>query len=164
MRIGVISDTHIPIFTSEIPSEVRKVFSSCDLIVHAGDIVESRVIEEFRKIAETKAVHGNMDSEELQRMLPESLIFEVSGKKIGVIHGRGSGKTLLDLVRNFFKTKPDIIIFGHSHTPFNETIGGTLYFNPGSATDTMLSGKRTYGVISIEGDEIRSQIVEMGQR
>ncbi|HPN73159.1 MAG TPA: metallophosphoesterase family protein [Candidatus Omnitrophota bacterium] len=162
MRIGVISDTHIPIFSSGVPLEIRRVFSSCDLIVHAGDMVDVRAMEEFRKIAETKAVQGNMDSEDLKKTLPEHLMFEAGGKKIGVVHGRGSGKAVLEWVKDFFKSKPDIVIFGHSHLPFNEKIGGTLYFNPGSATDTMLSGKRTYGIISIENGDVKAEIVEIG--
>ena len=163
MRIGVLSDTHIPIFSRDIPTEVRTGLASCEIIVHAGDIVESRTIKELGKIAETKAVHGNMDSAELKRMLPESLVFEVGGKKIGVIHGRGSGKAVLDWVKGFFKSELDIVIFGHSHMPFNKKIGDTLFFNPGSATDILLSGKRTYGIIIIEGNEVCGEIIKIGK-
>jgi uncharacterized protein len=161
MRIGVISDTHIPFFSPGLPLEVTKALSCCDVIVHAGDIVDVGTIEKLQEITATKAVHGNMDSEELKKVLPESIIFEAGGKKIGVVHGRGSGKNVLNWVRDFFKLKLDIVIFGHSHMPFNEMIGSTLFFNPGSATDTILSGKRTYGIISIEGGEVAAEIVEV---
>ncbi len=163
MRIGVISDTHIPFFTRSIPQPVLESFATCDVIVHAGDIIESSVIEKLKTMAETRAVHGNMDSEELKRLLPDRLVFEVGGKRIGVTHGKGSGKKVLDEVRNIFDKKVDIVIFGHSHMPFNENIGGTLFFNPGSATDTLFQGKRTYGIITIEGDIVRGEIIEIGQ-
>ena len=163
MKIGVISDTHIPFFSREISSQVREGLASCDLIVHAGDIVETAALEEFCKIAETKAVHGNMDSDELKKILPESLVFEVEGKKIGLTHGKGSGKVVLTWVKSFFGNNMDIVIFGHSHAPFNEKIGGTLFFNPGSATDTIFSGTRTYGLIFIEGNNVRGEIVEIVQ-
>lgn len=161
MRIGVISDTHIPFFSSGIPDEVRERFTGCDLIVHAGDIVEAEAIAELEKIAETKAVQGNMDSDELKKILPESLIFEAAGKKIGVTHGKGRGKAVLEWVKSFFGSKLDVVIFGHSHMPFNEKIGGTLFFNPGSATDTIFSRKRTFGMIYIEGKIVRGEILEM---
>jgi uncharacterized protein len=161
MRIGVISDTHIPVFLSGIPTDVKNVFATCDMIVHAGDIVEEGVIDELRKIAETKAVHGNMDSDSLKRNLPASIVFDAGGKKIGLTHGKGTGKGVLEWVRAQFRGDLDIIIFGHSHTPLNEKIGNTLFFNPGSATDTVFSGKRTYGIITIDGEEARGEIFEI---
>lgn len=163
MTIGVISDTHIPFSSKEIHPEVKKIFASCDLIVHAGDMVEVSVLKELQGISETKAVCGNMDSDELKKMLPESIVFEVGGKKIGVVHGKGSGKNVLEWVKNFFGSKLDVVIFGHSHTPFSEKIGGTLFFNPGSATDTIFSKKRTYGLIHIEGNDVRGEIVEVSK-
>lgn len=163
MKIGVISDTHIPFFSSHIPSEVRNSFSSCDLIVHAGDIVEAGALDELKGIAETRAVQGNMDSDELKSSLPDSIVFEFSGKKIGVVHGKGSGKTVLDWVKGFFSERLDIVIFGHSHTCFNEKIGNTLYFNPGSATDTIFSRRRTYGLIYVEGENMRGEIIEIAR-
>jgi len=89
MIIGVLSDTHIPFFAREIPHEIMDAFRSCDLIVHAGDILELSVIETLQQIAETKAVRGNMDTDEVKKALPESIVFEAGHKKVGVTHGRG---------------------------------------------------------------------------
>lgn len=161
MMIGVISDTHIPFSSKDIHPEVKKTFASCDLIIHAGDMVEASVLKELREISETKAVCGNMDSDELKKMLPESIVFEFGGKKIGVVHGKGTGKSILEWVKIFFGSKLDIVIFGHSHTPFIEKIGGTLFFNPGSATDTIFSKKRTYGLIHIEDNDVRGEILDV---
>ena len=161
MKIGVISDTHIPVFSKDLPAAVREAFSTCDLIVHAGDSVERSAIEMLRDIAETKAVKGNMDSDDLQRTLPETIVFECGGKNIGVTHGKGAGSKLLDFVKKAFKQKLDIIIFGHSHASFNELIEGTLFFNPGSATDNVFSGRRSFGIIEINGNEIHGEIIEI---
>ncbi|MBU1888025.1 MAG: metallophosphoesterase family protein, partial [Candidatus Omnitrophica bacterium] len=54
--------------------------------------------------------------------------------------------------------KPDIIIFGHSHVPMNEYIDGVLFFNPGSATDTVFAPYRSYGIIEIENGEVKAEI------
>jgi len=161
VKIGVISDTHIPVFSKEIPRTVREAFTGCDIIVHAGDSVERKALEILSSIAETKAVKGNMDSFELKDTLPESIIFEMGGKRIGVTHGKGSGPRGLDSGRRVFKEKPDIVIFGHSHTPCNRVIDGTLFFNPGSATDKVFSGRRTFGIIEIKGDDVRGEIIEI---
>lgn len=161
MKIGVISDTHIPIFANKLPKEVTDRLKECDLIIHAGDIVESSAIKDLEKIAEVKAVCGNMDSPELKHTLPEKLVFEVSGKKIGVTHGKGASFKVLKYVEEAFSQNLDIVIFGHSHLPFNEEKNGTLYFNPGSVTDNVFAKHRTFGIIEIDGDDIRAQIIEI---
>ena len=69
------------------------------------------------------------------------------------MHGYGHPDNLVDILKNeFFSEKPDIIIFGHSHVPKNEYIDGVLFFNPGSATDTVFAPYRSYGTIEISKD------------
>lgn len=160
MKIGVISDIHIPAAANHLPVEIRNYFKDCDLIIHAGDAVEPSVISELEEIAETKAVKGNMDNYELKRKLPEILVLEVGNKKVGVIHGFGAVDSIIDKVRQAFKQKMDIIIFGHSHVPFNREIDGTLFFNPGSPTDKIFAPYRSIGIIEINGG-IKSQIIRV---
>lgn len=162
MKIGVIADTHIPVFATQLPQKVRDYFTGCDLIIHAGDVAEKWVLDEFKKIAETKAVQGNMDSAELKKSLPEKIIIEAAGKKIGVVHGSGPAFKAVKIAKEAFKKKKlDIIIFGHSHTPFNEEKEGTLFFNPGSATDSTMTSKPSLGIIHIDGGKIRAQIIKI---
>lgn len=164
MKIGVISDTHIPAAASGIPPRILASFKDCDLIIHAGDIVEKQVIRELEKIAETRVVRGNMDSTELKRILPEKIVFNVCGKSIGVTHGSGHPAKVVRTVARMFRKKPDIIIFGHTHTPFNETVNGTLFFNPGSATDSFFAPYRSFGIIRIEGDDVSAEIIRLDDR
>ncbi|MBD3425970.1 MAG: YfcE family phosphodiesterase [Candidatus Omnitrophica bacterium] len=161
MKIGVIADTHIPVSAKKLPPQVYENFKGCDLIIHAGDLVSLSVLTELEKIAETKAVRGNMDGHEVREKLPEKLFFEFAGKKIGVMHGRGPAMKVWQIVREAFGKKADIIIFGHSHNPRNERKGGVLLFNPGSPTDTVFSPYRSIGIIEIEGDDIRSEIIKI---
>ena len=102
----------------KIVSKVFDYFKDCDLIVHAGDILEMSVIEELSAITETKAVCGNMDGYEVKQKLPEKIVFTAEGKKIGVVHGKGSAAKIVDTIKGMFKQKIDIIIFGHSHIPY----------------------------------------------
>ena len=148
MRIGVIADTHIRTL-SEIPSPILVALAEVDLIVHAGDFTERAVLEGLGTLGEVKAVHGNMDSGELKRMLPQKELFIVNGKKIGLTHGSGGPWGMADRMRRMFKDV-DIIIFGHSHQPYNEFIGGSLLFNPGRARDS-------FGLLTID-DEIKAEI------
>ncbi len=151
MRIGVLSDTHMHT-TEELHPEVVKSFSNVDLIVHAGDFVSSAVLDGLRKIGEVKAVRGNMDLATLRGMLPEKEVFEVGGKKIGLIHGWGGPWGIESRIRGQFG-KVDVIIYGHSHDAKNKEIGGVLFFNPGP-------GKRSFGILTIEKD-IRGEVIQL---
>jgi len=161
MKIGVVSDTHIPFAASSLPTEVIDRLKGCDLIIHAGDIVEMSVLDQLGKIAETRAVRGNMDNLEVKKKLPETILLDVEGKKIGVVHGHGPGFKALESAREAFKTAPDIIIFGHSHDPVNKVVGGTLFFNPGSPTDTVFTKYRSFGIIEIRGGEVKAEIIRL---
>jgi len=163
MKIGVISDTHISGSFLKFPQKIYECFKDCDLIVHAGDAVEMSVIKELGTIAETRAVWGNMDSAELRERLPEKIIFEAKGKKIGVIHGKGTSAQIMQVVKSSFNKKLDIIIFGHSHLPTNEKKEGTLFFNPGSATDKVFAPYCSFGIIYIENGNIRGEIIKIDE-
>lgn len=157
MRIGVISDTHIPISCCDLPSELISALKGCDLIVHAGDLIDLYVLDELKKISKVEAVCGNMDLPKVQAALEKKRVIEVAGKTICVMHGYGNPDMLVSILKEeFLSQKPDIIIFGHSHIPMNEYIDNVLFFNPGSATDTTFAPYRSYGIIEIEDGEIKA--------
>ena len=60
MRIGVISDTHLPGYDKKLKTIVERYFRDVDLILHAGDLVDLGVLEVFGN-RPVKAVCGNMD-------------------------------------------------------------------------------------------------------
>jgi len=143
MKLGVISDTHLRSF-AEIPQALIKVLSQVDLIVHAGDIVTADVIRGLERLAPVKAVHGNMDLPELWSSLPDKEMLEISGKKLGIVHGSGSAVMIEQRILSHFPDA-DAIIFGHTHEPMNKVIDGVLLFNPGRASSS-------YGILNIEKD------------
>lgn len=149
MRIGVLSDTHMRLF-GQIPQEVIKALSNVDLIVHAGDFTTLEVLKGLRQLGEVKAVLGNMDSSELRSLLPEKQLIVVGGKKIGITHGWGDPWGIEHRVRGMFD-QVDVIIYGHSHEPRNELVGGILFFNPGQA-------RRSFGILTI-GEDIKGEII-----
>jgi len=134
MKIGIISDTHIPRRAKEIPKEFLKWFekNKVDLILHAGDLNDPNILEILKEIAEVKAVRGNTDYIDL----PEELILEIEGKKILLFHSdniypRGDISKILKYAK---EKKADIVIYGHTHLPFFTYINGIYLINPGSAT------------------------------
>ncbi len=160
MRIGVLSDTHIPRACPNLPVEITEVFREVDLILHAGDFVEVKVLRDLEKLAETCAVYGNMDEPAIRRMLKEKLTIKAGGFTIGLIHGYGPPWNVMKCVENEFAEKPDVIVFGHSHAPVNETRGGILFFNPGSPTDKIFAKYNSYGILTI-AEGIKGEIVRI---
>lgn len=162
MKIGVISDTHVPDKARQIPQKILDDFKTVDMIIHAGDLVEPGVLEQLRSVCpDVRAVFGNMDPFELRARLPKKEIIQAEKFRVGVAHGYGHPDNLIDLMKKEFKNdKVDLIIFGHSHKPFNEKIDNIHYFNPGSATDEIFAPCRSYGIIEIK-DNITAKIVKL---
>ncbi len=162
MKIGVISDTHIPERAKEIPQEILDAFKDVQMIIHAGDLVDAGVLEQLKKVCKNvKAVWGNMDPAQVRNKLPEKEILLLGKYKIGVMHGRGAPNKLVEMMYSAFKEdKVDIIIFGHAHSAMNEKKKGILFFNPGSATDKVFSQYNSYGIIEIS-DKIDAKIIKL---
>jgi len=158
-RIGVISDTHIPKTALDLPEAVYKAFEKVDMIFHAGDLVEIDLLEKLQQIAPTHAVCGNMDMSELRAVLPEKKVIKIENFRIGLIHGYGPPGRVSTLIAKEF-TKVDAVVFGHTHSPFNEKINNTLFFNPGSPTDKIFAPYNSYGILQV-GSKITGKIIRI---
>jgi putative phosphoesterase len=99
------------------------------------------------------AIRGNIDKAAWARRLAETEVVELGGTSIYVLHDLAT----LDL-------KPeaaafDVIICGHSHVPKQESRGGVLYFNPGSAGPRRFKLPVTVGRLIVESGSVRAEIV-----
>jgi len=162
MKIGVVSDTHIPVSCCELPSQLLDALRGVDLILHAGDLVDLCVVDALEKISKVEAVYGNMDPENVSSKLRNKIILDIEDRRIGLMHGRGRPDGLVDVLKaEFLKDKVDIIVFGHSHAPFNKYIDGILFFNPGSATDDIYAPCKSCGIIEISKGAVKSEIIKL---
>jgi putative phosphoesterase len=106
------------------------------------------------------AVYGNIDDAALAQQLPRCATFKAGRFKAGVIHGYGRGERVLETIQKDFDASYHLVIFGHSHTPCVETIGKTVYVNPGSPTDTIFAPYNSYAIIEID-DTIEPRIIKL---
>ncbi|MBI1388322.1 MAG: YfcE family phosphodiesterase [bacterium] len=155
--VGVVSDTHLP-EEGPLPLQLLAALEKVDVIIHLGDFNDVQAYKEFQKIAPLIAVYGNLDSDEVRSLLPEKKRIEINGYNLGLIHGWGPRKNIEKRVANAFDNV-DIILFGHSHIPYNGYHGDTLIFNPGSATCNM-QGPGTYGILEL-GERITHKIIQL---
>jgi putative phosphoesterase len=161
--ILVLADTHVPERMAALPGKFLSRVSPGDVIFHAGDFVGWEALKELEGLATVHGVRGNMDEPRIQKLLPESKVVDLEGQRIALCHGSGSPHGLAERLSREFKGRCDVLIFGHSHAPFNKKIGDILVFNPGSLSGNLVPPfGATYGVISIEGGDVWGEIHEIG--
>ena len=145
--VGIISDTH-----GRLIPEVAKAFEVVDLIVHAGDIGNSEVLEGLRAIAPVHAVRGNMDSG-WALGLPATQIVEIGQVLLYVLHDVDQ----LDL--DPAAAGLSAVINGHTHKATIAWREGVLFLNPGSAGPFSSSG--TVALLHIEGTSLAPHLVKL---
>lgn len=155
MKIGVISDTHIPDLSPVLPARIAAVFQGLDIILHAGDICELYMLEQFQETYTlTFAVWGENDSQDVQHYVDEKQVVRFGDRRVGLIHGHqfeperqgilGRLRQLLGprpepnalpdfLLHQFADDNVQAIVFGHTHQPYVKMHNGVLLFNPGAA-------------------------------
>jgi uncharacterized protein len=122
MILGLISDTH-----GLLRDSALRAMSGADLIVHAGDVGKSTILDALRKIAPVVAVRGNIDVDDWAAALPDTAETEARNARIYVLHDLNELK--IDPVASGIS----IVVSGHSHNPLQKVSNGVLYVNPGSA-------------------------------
>lgn len=154
-QIGVISDTHVPHF-NKLPESIWEHFAGVELIIHAGDLSRLSVLAELETIAPVVAVQGNIEEDEVVRKLPVKREIVVGFCRIGVVHILGDSHNREKVARQEFPNVR-VVVYGHSHIPWNEERNGLLLFNPGSATDRRRQERCSIGLLQIDDEARRVQ-------
>jgi uncharacterized protein len=150
MVVGVISDTH-----GLLRPEAIEALQGSELIVHAGDVGEARVLEDLRAIAPTIAVRGNVDAGQWASALPFTEIVAVGNLHLYVLH---------DLSALDFDARAAgfaAVISGHTHRTSAERRDGVLYLNPGSAGPRRFTLPVSLARLRVEGAHLSHEIVEL---
>jgi putative phosphoesterase len=165
MRIGLISDTHIPLNAEKLPLQLPSVFTGVELILHAGDIYLTSVLDELGVLAPVLAAYGDGDARIGTKMgvdlrLKKSHTINVDGVYIGLVHEiRFPGVSL----EKVFDCPVDIVVRGHSHEASIETHQGVTVVNPGSATlpNHQLNKAGTVALLDIVRRKVNARIVQL---
>jgi hypothetical protein len=161
MRIAVISDTHLPRGTRRIPDACLARMRAADLILHAGDFTSAEALEEIEALGPpVAAVHGNVDSGEVRRRLPETRVLEAGGARIAMVHDAGAAAGRLERMKRRFPDA-DAVVFGHSHMPLHGQADGFQIFNPGSPTDRRAQPRHTMGVATVENGDLTFELIDL---
>ena len=166
MRIGLISDTHIPSMGDEPPPQVAHAFQGVDLILHAGHAYIASCLEWLARIAPVEASESWLTGtgENLPRT-SKLRVLKLEGYTIGLTHeliltslgddvfpgaierNFPSDESLSATLESIFGEPVDIVVFGYTHEALVETHDGVLLVNPGSPT--LIGQRQTIGTVAM---------------
>jgi uncharacterized protein len=149
-RIGVISDTH-----GLLRPQAVQALKGVELIIHAGDIGDPKILRALKRIAPVHAVRGNIDRGAWAADLPQSLVVEVWGVQLYVLH------ELFCLDLDPAAAGLAAVIFGHSHSPHLERKNGVLFLNPGSAGPRRFTLPVSLARIQVQVDSLQAEFVQL---
>jgi len=154
----VVADTHVPRRARALPEGLFPYLERADLILHAGDLMDSGLLDELAEYAPVRAVRGNLDPPDLE--LPETLEVGFGGIRVAMIHDSGRKQGRRWRLRRRF---PDarVVIFGHSHIPFLEDESGLMLLNPGSPTDRRRQPRHTFALLHAQAGRAWAEILPL---
>lgn len=160
MHVAVISDTHAPRFWKQLPAAVADQLHGVDVILHAGDVCVPGVLDELAAFAPVHVVLGNNDGPDVAAWgAPETLEIDLAGVRVAMIHDSGQKQGRDRRMRRQFPDA-DLVVFGHSHIPWDTSEDGQRLFNPGSPTDKRRQPRGTMGrLVLADGLIVSADIV-----
>ena len=156
--IALLGDTHLPRLGRRLPEACLHVLERADVILHLGDFISAAVLEELRAFAPVHAVHGNVDERPLREELPERLVVDVEGVRIGLVHDGGPSRRRHERLRSWFPDC-DLVAYGHSHIPELARSADVWLVNPGSPTERRQALTHTMIVVA----DRRPELVALGR-
>ena len=159
LRLLLLADTHLPARARDLPSQVWAEVEAADVVVHAGDWVTPDLLDALEaRASRVVGVWGNNDGAELRRRLPEVARVELGGLRWGVVHETGARQRREERMRAEYPDL-DVLVFGHSHIPWDTEHEGLRLLNPGSPTDRRRQPHCTYLTCTVGGGAITELVL-----
>ncbi|MEV4350526.1 metallophosphoesterase [Actinoplanes sp. NPDC049596] len=157
MRLVLTSDTHLPKRARDLPDQLWSAIDAADVVVHAGDWVDEAALDAIGgRAAKLIACYGNNDGPGLRARLPEIAYATVEDLRLAVVHETGPATGREQRCAARFPDV-DVLIFGHSHIPWDTTAAtGLRLLNPGSPTDRRRQPYATYMTATVAGRRLET--------
>lgn len=155
IKIAVVGDTHGRI--EAITRELKK--TTFNHLIFTGDFYSDAKRISYHVQTGFDGVLGNCDP--YDHSLQEELLLEIFDKKIYVVHGH-QYNVKRDLNRLFYRAQElgvHIVIYGHTHMANCEYIEDILFINPGSPSRPRGGSERTYILLEIGKNILKSEII-----
>ena len=164
MQLVLVADTHVPARARDLPRQLWEAIDTADVVVHAGDWVEVGLLDRLEaRSRQVLACWGNNDDADLRARLPEVARATFAGVRVAVVHETG-GKEGRGARMRAAHPDVDLLVFGHSHIPWDTTHGGLRLLNPGSPTDRRQQPHCTYMTARLDGGAVEDVVLHRVQR
>jgi putative phosphoesterase len=159
VRLGLVSDSH-GLADPALPA----LLAGCDLILHAGDVVDPEVLAPLRALAKLTAVRGNNDLDPPLDRLPLTRLLELGPLLALLVHDLGRPEAPHPpLARLLARRGARLVVHGHSHRPGAAVHGGVLFVNPGSAGPRRFALPRSAGLLDLDGRRARVRLLDLAR-
>ena len=178
MRIGLISDTHIPEFGPKLPEAAYRALAGVDLVLHGGDLHVIDVLDwlEQRIGAPVYCARGNGDTGYNGRprvpddpRLKPAHVLTVEGVRIGMAHAvplpdECPWIPIERTMKRIFGGPVDVIVHGDTHVEQVEWHKGVLLVNPGSPTfpHNLVGVPGHVALLEVRDGKAHAEIVPLG--
>jgi uncharacterized protein len=108
-----------------------------------------------------EAVHGNVDEPALRTLLPRSRVVDLAEVRVGMTHVPGPRAGREARLAGRFPGCA-AVVYGHTHLPQVELVGGVWILNPGSPTERRKAPARTMLELCVQGRKLAPLLVELG--
>ena len=149
--ITIVSDTHGNISAIE---KLFPVFAESDYIIHLGDTSGDGQTIMRRFPEKTYLLNGNCD---LHKLGKNETVLKIEDVKIFACHGDRYGvkSGYFRLAARAAEESCSVALFGHTHTPTEESVNGVMLFNPGTMKRY---APATYLYLVVNGDKAVGKI------
>lgn len=167
MRIGLLSDTHLPGLVrdlDELGPEPADFFSTVDLIMHGGDLTSIAILDWLERFAPVVCSTGNNDPITDSRM-EDVQVLEAEGWRIGMIHSLEREFRPVAELQMLFPTPVDIMVAGHTHQERLEYRDDVVLLNSGSITFPHHKELRlgAVGLLELGPGTLHAEIIPLGE-
>jgi uncharacterized protein len=166
MRIGILSDTHLPNLIrhlDELGPEIAAFLSTVDLILHSGDLTLPMVLDWLEPFAPVVCTTGNNDPI-VDSRCQESALLDLEGWRLGMVHSLRRGFRPMAELQQLFPTPVQIMIAGDTHYEVLEYREGVVVLNSGSPTFPHHKDLRlgTVGLLELAPGKLHAEVVVLG--
>jgi hypothetical protein len=167
MRIGILSDTHLPgpiRSLDELGPEPARFFATVDLILHGGDLTSPMVLDWLEQFAPVLCTVGNNDPI-VDARCKEVEVLDVHGWRLGMVHSLRRGFRPMIELQQLFPSAVDIMIAGDTHQEVLAYRDGVVVLNSGSPTYPQHKDLRlgTVALLELAPNRLHAEIVVLGQ-